>query len=907
LANQPFSVTVQGPAETLGPNLIYNAGFDQGIAPWQRSTGRVPGALATVDQGVALLQAILPTVAGTLSVSQLLSHPGAVRPFLLRYRAIDDGSNATRLTALVRETLFNGTNLDTRFTSTPAREWQTINWTWTPRSASARSVAVFFQANVEPGRAQRVRIDDALLAPAPQVAWSAPGGVVATQSALRATVVFYAKGEQAVYANATDNGVTVWSAMGRFLVDNAPPAAALAPHPTATVNQPAAFDASGSLDPDAPLALRDLNFTALGTTWRTHAASIARATSATPLQDARGGVQVDILGARPNATAFVSQEVPLGRATAGHLAVTVQGIGDVASYSLVLREANATGRRDTGAAFPATRGRETVLDLPWTRQLPDATTLTVLLRFRVAPDGDAQVRFLQPRLVAGLAFSWSLDGAPQAEQGPVLRVLPRAAGHHTVAVNVTDAEGAWSVATQEVNYTDPGFLWGSAPPAVAPLSPPLDLALSTIHRAEGREEQLRNGDFAAGTAGWGFLDAEVQGAANWSVVAGPDGRFARIRASTARAGAVALQQDAARLCARVTCGLSLDYRSDAPLDLLLRERNTTTAGTPVDLHVPAPLSATWRHIEAAWTLPPNPDRLTLYLRALLAAGQSATVDFRNVSLEPALDATVEVTGPGIPQVRNSTATFSAPGRHDLQARVSNHYGQEDRFNRSIEVLPIALFPTPSGALGVRSLSPYPGAAVTVLDAAGAAKARIDLAELVATPSLEVFGREGQTYFRIAVAATDRVVLQAGGQEGTFAVADLRARFPSAPATANASTAAAGWSTLIRVRVATSDDALLNGTARILEGGREVAQVALARDGDTLAGDVTLPVSLAARSYTVAYELRDAWGEGLPLAQQPLEVPVNPLLGGGLLLLGSALLVAGAGWVALRWQRRERQP
>jgi hypothetical protein len=900
LANRSVALAVQGPAEALGPSLVKNPGFDDTF-PWRVTSAAGSRALAAVDRGSALLRASQPPAAATVSVSQQLAFP-EVKPYRLSYRAIDQGANATRFTVLLREAHVNGTTLDTRFTHVVPSSWTTFNWTWTPRGAGGRSVTLFLQTTAPAGTLQELRVDDVTLTPVARVTWEAPGGVLRDSDGPRAHVAFLAKGEQVVYANATDGGVPLWSAVGRFSVRNAAPEARLAPQPSVPLNRPATFDATPSLDADAPLALADPAFAALGTVWRTHGPQVGRSTSvvADPA-DPRGAVDIEVLGAVANTTAFLSQDVPLGATTAARLTVWAQDSGDVQAYSIILRESTLDGttRRDTAAAFPPAGLQGQVLQLPWTRQLANATTLTVLLRFRVEPGGDAHVLFAQPRLLSGLTFAWSLDGQAVQRSGvPTLGLLPRAAGPHLLAVNVSDEDGAWSVAAMAVNYTDAGFAWDTPPPAVAPLAPALDLGLASLRRTEGREEQLQNGGFSVGTKAWG-LTAGAGMNASWVVVPDPGGAFARVRARATQEAAVALGQDTGRLCAQVACSLSFDYRSDAPLDVVLRERNGTA--DPIDTHVAAPASAQWRHVAAAWHPTPQAERMTVLLRAVLEAGRNATLDFRAVGLEPALAAAATVTGPGA-TVNGSSLRFAAPGLHALRVTVANPYGQAGVFERTVRVLPATLFPTLDGRLGVRILGPAAGS--IVVQGVGA-DAAVDLRGGPADP--DAFVRDGARYVRVPAPPDGRVLLQADGQEGVLEVRGLLAAFAALPQGANATAAASGWNTVAHVRVAAPDEALLEGTARILEGSREVARVALARSGPDLVGQARLPLSFAAHDYTVAYTLRDGWGDGMAVAPQSLHAGANPQLWGGLALLAGALVAGAAGLAYSRAQRRGGAP
>jgi hypothetical protein len=892
-ANQPLSLTVVGPSADLGPNLVQNADFSQGTPPWRRSTvGDLgPRAVATVDGGTALLSVAQAPGNGLAYLSQPIPFPGS-RPFRVSYRALDEGTSPTPLLVQLRESYANGTTLDTRFTHPAPAAWTTYNWTWTPRSTDARTLTVYLQAVIAKGQSQQVRYDDVSLTAVPIVAWSVPGGTVLDSAGLSAHVRFDGKGPQAVYANATDGGVRLWSAAGAFDVPNALPVASLAVPAETPINQPVVLDATGSFDADALLGLQDSAFANLGTAWQASAVEVGGALQATALPDPRGGVLVSVAGATKAGSVYVAQAIALGRTRPATLTVRVQDEGGLDGYAFLLRESNGTFRKDTVFAFPPAGDRERLLSMPWEPQLANATQLTVFLRFRMGPGADAQVRFVQPRLSSGLSYSWSVDGQPVAAgPDPTHALLPRAAGAHTVAVEVTDTDGASTSASAMVNYTDLGFAWGSPPPAVLPLAPPTPLALDTLRRGEGREDQLDNGDFAAGKQGWAFADTEIGGGGAWTVLQEGGRSFARLAARANQTGSVYLQQDADRLCTTVPCTFSFDYRSDAPLDVLLRNRNGTDAATPpTDLHLRLPASAAWRRIDQPWRLDADAGRLTAYLRMRLDAGQSGTADFRSVALQPTLRIEATATGPGEGRIANGTFAASAPGAYLLHAAVSNPYGQAGGFDRALRVLPVEAFPT-TGGLGVR-LGPGAGT-VEALGPDGEALWSVDLANRSVPAGVPRFESGGQVFVRLPP-GNGTLRLSSGGEQGSFALPDLRERLAGPLFAANASLARSGWNSVARVRVHTPDEAIIGGTATVTEAGRPVANASLAREGGDLVGEVRLPLDLARHDYVVAMALRDGWGAQVRLPDAALAVDANPVLGGALALLAATLLVAGLG-------------
>ncbi|HUR64104.1 MAG TPA: PKD domain-containing protein [Candidatus Thermoplasmatota archaeon] len=899
-ANQALGVTVVGPAADLGPNLVQNPAFSQGIPPWQRTNPLGTQGVATVDDGTALLRATQPAAGGLLYVSQAIPFPGN-RPFRLSYRAIDEGGSPTTLTVLLREAYANTTTLDTRFTHLAPAAWATFNWTWTPKATDARTLTVFLQATMVKGATQQVRYDDVSLTAAPQVAWSVPHGAVLESGTLTARVRFDQKGLQSVYANATEGGVRLWSAVGRFEVRNALPAARLVAPASVAINQPVVLDATESADPDAPLTLLDPAFAGLGATWRLNGLEVGGTSKATPLDDARGGVRVDVSGTAKAGTAFVYQDIRLGRLQNATLTVRVRDHGDLDGYAFLLRESNGTFRKDTAFSFPPAGDREKLLSMPWTPQLANATQLTVYLRLRMGAGKDAQVEFLQPRLHSGVTFSWSIDGRPAATgPDPTYTLLPRSPGAHVAQVTVTDSDGASAAARATLNYTDLGFTWETPPPGVVPLSPPTPLALNTIRRGEGREDQLANADFAAGKKAWTFVDREVGGGGTWTVLSEADRSFARIAAKATTAGSIYLQQDAGHLCADVPCTLSFDYRSSAGLDVLLRDYNSTDPSSPLmDVHILLPPSPGWSHVDQEWSLPPDAGRLVVYLRMRLAAGQAGSADFRAVALQPSLRIDATVSGPQA-RLDNGTLAVAAPGTYIVHAAVSNPYGQVGGFDRTLLAFPVAVFPT-QGGLGLRA-APGVGT-VRVLDGAGATVMGADLASLGAASGVPQFEAGGQTFFRLPANGT--LVLAAGGAQGTFTLTELRERLPGPLLASNATLVRSGWNSFVRVRIHTPDDAVTGGTATVTEKGSPVATAAFTRDGQDLVADVPLPLDLASHQYVAHAELRDGWGGALHPESRGVAANANPVLAGGLGFLAATLLVAAAGAGYSVWRARRR--
>jgi hypothetical protein len=901
LANHSLALVVSGPPEALGPNVVQNPGFDQ-VAPWQRVTGGLgPRATATVDQGTGLLKASQTAAPGLIYIYQQMPYPGGTL-FRLRYRAIDEGATPTRITILLRETFANGTQRDTRFNHFAAPDWGTYNWTWSPHG-SGTGLALYLQGAIAAGTEQQVRFDDVSLAPVPQVRWEAPQGSILDSEVLSAHVVFRQKGLQRVYANATDGGVRLWSAVGSFDVPNVPPQASLQAPAQPLVNQPLVLDASGSLDADAPLALQDPTFAGLGSTWQAVGREVGGTLRATPVADPRGGLLLSVNGTKSAGTVYAYQVVPLVEQRPATLFVRVQDAGDLDGYLLLLRERNGTTQRDTAYRFPPAGQRERPLSMAWTPQLPGATQLVVYLRFQMGAGKSAQVRFLEPRLFAGLTFTWSLDGRPLGSTPtPTLELLPRQPGPHNATVEVADENGGRARASVAMDYIDPGFAWGTPPPPVAPLEFAVPLGLDTIRRVEGAEQQVANGGFAQGVKGWTLVAAEVGGGASWSVRSEAGVPYAHLHANATTAGSVYLQQDPDRLCVEVNCTLSFDYRGTAPLDTILRSRNAT--GAPADVHVARPAARPWTHVETPWPLAPDVGRLTLYLRAQLGAGQSADVDFRNVVLQPTLHTQAAVAGPGDVQVANGTAAFGGPGAYTVHVDVSNPYGQAGGFDRPVQVLPLAFFPTASGQLGVRLDAAAP-ASLVLLAADGPEKVRLALTEegLAAVAGI----RHGsQRFLRLPAAPTDRILLESGGQQGAFAAAALPGAGAGGLAAADASLQNVGWGSVVHVRVRSPDQATFNGTVRLAGLAGKALEAPLVRDGDGLAADIPLPLSFQPRAGTLTYDVRDAWGDSLGLAPQPLRVPANPLLAGGVTLAVVAAVAVAAG-LAYRFLPRGRSP
>ncbi|MCA1810842.1 MAG: PKD domain-containing protein, partial [Halobacteriales archaeon] len=763
----------------------------------------------------------------------------------------------------------------------------------------ANLLTLYLQASMGKGQYQQVRYDDVSLIPTSLVAWSVPGGAVLDASGLSAHVRFDRKGQQAVYANATDGGIPLWNAVGVFDVRNAVPVANLTVPAESPINQPLVLDATGSLDSDAPLVLQDPSFTSLGSTWKLSGKEVGGTVKATALNDPRGGVKVEVARTAKAGSIYVAQEVPLGRVQPAILTVRVQDQGDLTGYAFLLRESNGTFQKDTPYTFPPAGDRERLLSMPWTPQTANATRLTVYLRFRLPPDSDTVVRFMQPRLISGLAFTWAMDGNTVATgPDPTYTLLPRAAGTHVATVTVADQDGASASASRTINYTDSGYLWESPPPGVLPLSPPTPLALHTIRRGEGREDQIDNGDFSAGKTAWTLADREVGGGAAWRVLSEAGSRFARINVSkAATSGTVYLQQDARRLCTEVSCTFSFDYRGSAQLDMLLRERNAT--GIPTDVNLPLPPSPGWRHIERSWNVSANATRLTVHLRARLVPDQNASVDFRAVSLQPSLRIDTAVSGPAEPRIRNGTLAAPAPGRYSLRVNVTNAYGQAGTFDRDLQVLPVAVFPTPEGlALRWRTGN----GTVRVLNETGATAWSLDLAQPTLPASVPQFYAGDQGFPRLP-RGNGTLLLAADGAEAVFPLAGLRERLAGPLMESNATLVRSGWHNVARVRLHTPNDAILGGTARVLEGDREVADAPFVREGQDLVAEVPLPTGLSAHDYRVTVELQDGWGGTLQVPGLALSATPNPAFSGGLLLLGAAALVVGLGLAHRRWQRR----
>ncbi|MCA1812081.1 MAG: hypothetical protein LC623_08745, partial [Halobacteriales archaeon] len=71
-ANQAVGVAVAGAVADLGPSVIQNGGFGQGMPPWQRSNPLGLRGVASVDGATALLRADQPAAAGTISLFEQL-------------------------------------------------------------------------------------------------------------------------------------------------------------------------------------------------------------------------------------------------------------------------------------------------------------------------------------------------------------------------------------------------------------------------------------------------------------------------------------------------------------------------------------------------------------------------------------------------------------------------------------------------------------------------------------------------------------------------------------------------------------------------------------------------------------------------------------------------------------------
>jgi len=888
--NQAFVVQLDLPSIDSGPSVLQNGAFDQGFASWQRTTRSLgQQAIATVESGTALLLAHQPTGSDNIAVSQVMA-PLPQGPYRLAYRALDEGTDASTFVVLLRETFANGTFVQTQFTHLASASWSWFNWTWTPKAADAKTLTVLLQVSIQKGLTQQVRYDDVSLSPIPTVTWSVPGGRLVSQDVLGARVQFAEVGTHVVYANGTDSGVGVWTARGSIEVGNTPPQARLVQAGRSEVNLPMLLDASLSVDVDAPLRLDDEGFDHLGSTWFANGKNVAAAGfNATRTSD---GVHLDVVRASKDGSVSVSQSILVGHSAPAFLVVSARDQGDLDAYAFLFREANATATAEQQVVLPPVGAAGKLLVVPWSPQLRDPLQLTLFLRFRMVAGASAQVTFEHPRLLAGLDFSWSVDGAP-VKQGndPTFTYLTRVPGAHRVDVTVTDEEGARDNASEVADFLDAGYVW-PALSALLPLVPATDLKLSEIHRVEGSEEQIANGEFAAGKEGWTLNAAEVGGEATWDVRSGSDGSFAHLSARAQRSGSVAIQQNIGRTCLEVPCTFSFEARGTAPLEVLLIERNTTDSTLALRVNrISAPLSGAWHHFERPWVLDPGSGRATVYLRFLVSANTTASADFRSVSLQPALDIKASATGAGRAVIANGTLSVSEPGPYDIHVAVSNPYGQVGNFDRAVNVLPVGLFPTGQG-LAVWA-APGEGT-ISLENESGDFAWSFNRSRPPAPAGAASFSFGDRLFVRLPD-GNGTVVLSSNSEDGRFPLVDLRDRFTGPLLDSNATVHRSGWATSAAIRIATLDDAILNGTAKVYEEGRLVGSAPLVRNGQALVASVPLPLDLRRHSYVVQAVLVDGWGTTLSAPQTTLEVGVNPVLIGSLVFLPMVLLVAVIGW------------
>lgn len=890
--DEPFVARVTPREGVTGPELVGNGEFADGQL-WQTSTREVdPGGSAGVRDGAMALSATPAKDGAAFAVYR--TNVGLWDSYALSYRARQTSSWPAEVQVYLQLAHLDGVSGQRYFTHQLSNEWTQYDWTWSPGNESGQAT-LQLRLLALAGRTQGVEFDDVSLHGVAPLRWHVNGGVLGSTGGLAARVIFAAEGPGAIEVSAS-RGSRSWS--GNLQVDVVEP-----PEDASLVLESAA----PSLDDEiavrlqglrGPIPLRDRDFLDVGNSWTWAGLLVMESLSTKAHEDPFKGHRLDVVGSPArNGTLTLAQTVVLAAPPQSiRFTAIMEGSAAVLRFRLVVRETLATGTTSESIALMPRLVGEGFVVLDWMPSSPDVMSLQVQVGVDVAAGAGVLQWSVRQLTATDAQVNWSIDGVSHRESAPILRTAFAGPGPHLVEAFWRQGHATAQDAVV-VEVRKPSADLGDLLPDVAPRSPGLPVRLDTT-RLQPTANQIANGDFGFGTAGWTFVN-QLGGPALMSAVPGPPAAL-RLEGNSTTRGTMLAFQAAAAVCQVASCRLSFEYRSGGaaqPMALLVADHGDGA-------------------IESRLTLMPSQDwqaasldgqrgafgKTVVHLQAALPQAAAGWVEFRSVSFLAATTYRL-AGGPSVAAGLVGVAAPLAAGNESVRLIITDGWNHTTVHEEPVWFADVGLHTTFDG----RAYLQLPTSNVEAVDLASSSGATWSLAGGDASDLQEVTeGRlrfvllpEGQGLaLRLGLPGTDR--------SSSYTVNDLLA-FVARPVVQAEPPAVifAGASTRLLLRVALDDATVSQVHAVVTSSTGAERQVRLMPRGGQWEGTADLGRGLAEADVLVSYSIRDAWGNEHTLGNaSSIDIPPNTTLATGLAVVVVALLVAATFLVHhLRIKRR----